>query len=163
MVPMVAVMMELKVQWGSETDGEGSTGQWVLMRPDSVEVQGWGTHRTQIPGVWGWVVHKPVDGGMIEGLQNENMGRLGKSRVLGTGLNAFHAVPVLSLTIVLSGRYLLTEVNWTCPRSHSQQISEAGFSLRSVSWRAVLLRNHLWKRILTFETGKITSLVLNMA
>lgn len=30
------------------------------------------------------------------------MGHLGKSPVLGTGLNNFHAVPVLSLTIVLS-------------------------------------------------------------
>ena len=140
------------------------------MRPDSVEVQGWGTHRTQIPGVWGWIVYKPVDGGVIEGLlggsqhkQNENLGCLGKSPVLGTGLNTFHVVPVLSLTTVLSGMYLLTEVSWTCPRSRSQQISEAGFLLRSVSGRAVLLRNHLWKRILTFETVKVKSLVLNMA
>ena len=93
-VHVVTAVVELKVQWGSEIDGEGGTGWWVLLRPDSVEVQGWGTHWTQIPGVWGWVVYKPVDGYVIEGLlggsqheQNENLGCLGKSPVLGTGLN----------------------------------------------------------------------------
>lgn len=104
-------------------------------------------------------MYKPVDGGVIEGLlggasinKNENLGCLGKSPVLGTGLS-FHVVPVLSLTTVLSGMYLLTEVSWVAQGHIASRLTKQDL-LRSVSGRVVLLRNQLWKRILTFETVK---------
>ena len=92
----------LRDRWGGqhravgpdETRFRGSSGLGDTPNPNSRSL--------------GWVVYKPVDGGVVEGLQNENMGRLGKSPVLGTGLNTFHAVPVLSLTIVLS----YVSINW---------------------------------------------------